>query len=118
MTKQEFIEASRLRTEAYDSESRHCKDCDYLKVTAQYADSPESYDCMCRDDLLCPAVQAVYEKLEDLKEDEDVTYLALEKAAKDIAAFSDAGNGLALSILVAKTLRIERFKAAKDEVLI
>ena len=123
-TKKEFIEADNLKDDVWNSDSKHCfsidHKCDYLRETKDaYAtgDSPTEYDCTCNDPFLCPAVSAVYVKMEDLKEDEDVTYQALENAAGDIARFSDANNGLALSILVAKTLRIERFKEAKGELL-
>ena len=120
LTKQLFIEADNLKDEALTSDSRHCMSndykCDYLRETRDaYAtgDSPTEYDCTCNDPYQCPAVEAVYAKMEDLKEDLDVTREALENAAEDIARFSDGNNGLALSILVAKTLRIERFKSAK-----
>lgn len=124
MNKERFIEANNLKDEAWNGDSKHCfsidHECEYLRKTKDAygtGDSPTEFDCTCHDSIMCPAVQAVYDKMEALKEDEDVTYLALEKAAKDIAAFSDAGNGLALSILIAKTLRIERFNEAKGELI-
>ena len=124
MNKERFIEANNLKDEAWNLDSKHCfsidHECEYLRKTKDAygtGDSPTEFDCTCHDSIMCPAAQAVYDKMEALKEDEDVTYLALEKAAKDIAAFSDAGNGLALSILIAKTLRIERFNEAKGELI-
>ncbi len=114
-------ESEDLRQEAWNSESKHCQDCDYNFKNPERDDEPESSDCTCNDAYQCPAVAAVYGMLSDLAEEQSVSHAyfeeALGNATDDLSHLADANNTEGLLRSVKDALRAARFEQAKSELI-
>jgi len=118
LVKDSYKEASELMREAEIGDSKHCQDCDFLAELGATMVNPAEKSCQCADPYQCPAVGAVFDEMNNLKEDEEVTQLALESVSLDIANYADAKNLPALFEVITDVLRIKRLEQAKDNELI